>query len=270
MILTLDVGNSQIHGGVFSGDTLQFQFRRTSRGAFSSDELGVFLRAVLRENGINPESIARISACTVVPEAIHSLRNACRKYFRMTPFLLQPGVKTGLKIRYRNPLEVGADRIANAVAVTKMFTGKNVLVIDLGTATTFCAITASRDYLGGMILPGLRISMEALSTKTAKLPPVEIVKPQDFFGRSTIESIQSGLFYGTLASLETLSARIKKEVLKDENALVIGTGGFSRLFADSGVFHRLVPELVLNGLRYAEEMNRQEIEPLAPEALNDL
>src|SRR5690606_38340065 len=120
---------------------------------------------------------------------VHSVRSACIKYFDQSPFMLQAGVKTGLKIRYRNPLEVGADRIANAIAATGLFPGENLVIADLGTATTLCVITADKDYLGGVILPGLRISMEALEAQTAKLPIVEILAPEEVVGRSTVESI---------------------------------------------------------------------------------
>jgi type III pantothenate kinase len=174
MILSLDVGNTTIHGGVFDGDTLKAQFRRTSEFRASSDELGIFLRSVLRENDIDPTQITHIAICSVVPDAIHSLRNACLKYFKINPFLLQAGVKTGLKIKYRNPLEVGADRIANSIAGTLLYPDKNLLIVDFGTATTFCAITKEKDYLGGVIIAGLKISMEALETKTAKLPSVPV------------------------------------------------------------------------------------------------
>ena len=124
MILALDVGNSQIFGGVFEKDELKVRFRRTSKNASSSDEVGVFLRSVLRENDIEPSEIRQITMCSVVPDAVHSLRNACKKYFNMNPFILEPGVKTGLKINYRNPVEVGADRIANAIAATHLFPKK--------------------------------------------------------------------------------------------------------------------------------------------------
>src|SRR5208283_1257887 len=136
MLLTLDVGNSQIFGGVHDGEDLKTTFRRTSSIRASSDEFGTFFRATLRENGIDPEEIEMAGICSVVPDAVHSLRNCFRKYFRFEPFLLQPGVKTGLKIRYRNPLEVGADKIANAIGALGRFPGRNLLILDFGTATT--------------------------------------------------------------------------------------------------------------------------------------
>ncbi|HAG90705.1 MAG TPA: pantothenate kinase, partial [Bdellovibrionales bacterium] len=137
MILCLDVGNSQIYGGVFKGEDIVLRFRKSSRNGQSSDETGVFLRSVLKENGLDPESVEKIAICTVVPESLHSLKNASRKYFGGEPFVLQAGVKTGLKIKYKNPLEVGADRIANAIAASQLFPNRNIIIIDFGTATTF-------------------------------------------------------------------------------------------------------------------------------------
>jgi type III pantothenate kinase len=153
MLLCLDVGNTHIHGGLFAGDLLRCQFRKSTHPVGSSDELGVFLRTVLRENDADPAGVARIAICSVVPPAAYSLRSACVKYFRCEPFLLQAGVKTGLRIKYRNPHEVGADRIANAIAATQRHPGRDVIVVDCGTATTFDAVSAAGDYLGGAILP---------------------------------------------------------------------------------------------------------------------
>lgn len=255
MILCLDVGNTTIHGGVFDGDTLEFQFRRTSEFRASSDELGLFLRGVLRENGVAPERIGRIAFCSVVPDAIHSLRNCCVKYFSQQPFILQAGAKTGLKIKYSNPLEVGADRIADAIAATTLFPDRNIIVGDFGTATTFSAITREKEFLGGVILAGLRLSMEALEEKTAKLPTVEIVPMRQALGRSTVESIQSGLFFGQVGMAKELKARITEEVFRGEPPVVIGTGGFSGLFEKSGLFDTIVPDLVLRGLNLALKMN---------------
>jgi type III pantothenate kinase len=262
MILALDIGNSQIHGGVFSdlnenGDEqIRFQFRKNTKDGYSSDEVGLFLRSVLRENGLDPDQISRIAICSVVPDVVHSIKNACLKYFDLQPFMLQPGVKTGLIIKYRNPLEVGADRIANSIAGTQLFPGKDLIIVDFGTATTFDVVTAEKEYLGGMILPGLRISMEALELRTAKLPSVEILKPEQLVGRSTVESIQSGLYYSNLFALRGISEQIKKESFKkQDNTLVIGTGGFSRLFEKERAFDAVIPELILLGLHRALKMN---------------
>lgn len=257
MILCLDVGNSQIFGGVFDNGHIRLRFRKISTQGSSSDEYGLFLKSVLRENDLDPKSITQIAICSVVPDLIHSLKNCCKKYFNLTPFILQPGVKSGLKIKYKNPVEVGADRIANAIAVTHLYPNKNLIVIDFGTATTLCAITKSQEYLGGVILAGLKISMEALETRTAKLPKVEIIKTGEVLGRSTVESIQIGLYHGHYASCKYLTEQLKKQYFKGQDVLVIGTGGFSTMFEDTDLFDVAAPDLVLHGLYYSLKHNAE-------------
>ncbi len=254
MLLTLDVGNSQIFGGVYDGEILKMTFRRTSSIRASSDEFGTFFRVTLRENGVEPEKIEMAAICSVVPDAVHSLRNCFRKYFRFEPFLLQPGVKTGLKIRYRNPLEVGADKIANAIGALHRFPGRNLLIVDFGTATTVCAVTKDKEYLGGIITPGINTSMAVLESKTARLPAVEIIRPAEILGRSTVESIQAGLYYGTLATVRSLAEAVTKEHFAKEPPLIIGTGGFGRLFEAEKLFDAFLPQLPLIGLRRAVEL----------------
>ena len=258
MILALDVGNSQIYGGLFIKDEIRFRFRKTSKSGASSDETGIFLRTVLRENGYNPEKIEQIVICSVVPDVMHSLKNACKKYFNLNPFFLQAGVKTGLKINYRNPLEVGADRIANSISACNLFPKRNLIIIDLGTATTFCAVTKDKQYLGGSIIPGMRISMEALESKTAKLPAVEIISCKESLGRSTVESIQSGLYFSHLGAMKEISQRLAKECFGGEHPFIIGTGGFSSIFEKSKVFDVIQPDLVLHGLLAALKLNQAE------------
>ncbi len=255
MILCLDVGNSQIYGGVFDNEKLKLSFRRTSRSGASSDELGLFLRGVLRENDIDPDRIKQIAICTVVPEVLHSLKNCCLKYFDRTPFVLQAGVKTGLKIKYRNPLEVGADRIADSIGAVHLYPGENLVVADFGTATTLSAISSEKEFLGGAILPGVRISMEALETKTSRLPSVEIVAAKEALGRSTVESIQSGLYFGTLGAVSNLVSQMSKEVFNGKRPRVIGTGGFASLFEGTKMYDHEVPDLVLQGLHIALKLN---------------
>ena len=264
MIVLLDVGNSQILGGIIQDASpaipqITLRFRKSTHSGASSDELGLFLTSVLKENSINPKLVTQIGICSVVPDAMHSLKGACQKYFNITPFVLQAGVKTGLKIKYRNPLEVGADRIANSIAATHAYPNQNLVIVDLGTATTFCAITSDKDYLGGAIIPGLRISMEALESRTAKLPSVEILKPDYACGRSTIESIQSGLYYSHLGAMKELIDRYQKEIFQGKKPFVIGTGGFSRLFQGTGIFDAELPDLVLYGLLIALRMNEPEV-----------
>jgi type III pantothenate kinase len=259
MILSLDVGNTQIYGGLFESgqDKMLMSFRRNSKHGSSSDEIGVFLRMVIRENGFDPARIKQIVLCSVVPEVIYSLKGACQKYFNITPFILQAGVKTGLRIKYRNPLEVGADRIANSIAAASLYPNKNLILVDLGTATTFCAVTKDRDYLGGSIIAGLKLNMESLEAKTAKLPSVEIVSRSEVLGLSTVESLQSGLYYGHLGAMREIITRINNEAFKGEGSFVIGTGGFSTLFEKEKIFDVIIPDLVLKGNLIALQMNAQ-------------
>jgi len=258
MILCLDIGNSHIYGGVFEQDKLLLQFRKSSKTGASSDEYGLFLRAVLRENDIDPSSISHIAVCNVVPEVQYPISAASQKYFNISPFILQAGVKTGLKIRYRNPLEVGADRIANAIAAVTLYPGEDVIIIDLGTATTFCLITSDKSYQGGVILPGLKLSMTALSSGASRLGSVEIVRPEHCLGKATAESIQSGLFNGHLGAMREIIQQIQQQELGGKPVRVIGTGGFTTLFTNEDVFDEIIPDLVLKGLFIAQRMNLEE------------
>jgi type III pantothenate kinase len=255
MHLTLDVGNGHIFGGVFEDGALTLRFRKASTPALSSDELGLFLRGVLREHGRDPAAIEQIALCSVVPELVYSLRSCCRKYFHVEPFVLQAGAKTGLKIGYRNPLEVGADRIANAIGGLHLYPDRNLIIVDLGTATTFDVVKANRHFLGGIIVPGVRVGMEALEKNTARLPTVEIVPPAELIGRSTIECIQSGLYFGHRAVVRELTRELRDEAFPHEPALVIGTGGFSRLFESDRLFDATLPDLILVGLEQVLRLN---------------
>ena len=257
MILCLDVGNSQIYGGVFQGDSCIFRFRQSSATRGSSDELGVFLRTVLRENSLDPKGIHHVAICTVVPDLTHSLSNAVRKYFQTEPFFLQAGVKSGLKIRVKTPHEVGADRIANSIAAANRFPNRNLIVIDYGTATTFDAVSSGKEYFGGVIIPGLKISMEALFSRTAKLPSVEIIKMENTLGRSTIEGIQSGLYFSNVGAAKEIISGLSRECFPDSPPLVLATGGFARLFETSEIFHQIIPDLVLEGILQAWHLNAE-------------
>ncbi len=256
MILTLDVGNSQLYGGLFEQDHLKLRFRKANNHSHSSDEYGLFLKAVLRENQIEPHQVMHIVMASVVPEANHSLSSACIKYFNIRPLILQAGLKTGLKIKYRNPLEVGADRIANSLGAVHLYPNENILIADLGTATTICVLSKQQEYLGGIIAPGLSLSMETLEKNTAKLPTVEIKVPDQIVGRSTIECIQSGLFYSAYGMIKEVIDKVVGDHFADEPVRVIGTGGFSSLFEQQNLFDVLEPDLVLIGLRQLQRLNK--------------
>jgi type III pantothenate kinase len=255
MILVLDVGNTQIYCGVFDDGRLATQFRYASTARSSSDEIGVFLRGALRENGVDPETIKIIAISSVVPELNYSLRACCQKYFALEPMLMRPGLKTGLKIAYKDPKEVGSDRIADAMGAVKLFPDRNLIVVDFGTATTVCAISKDRVFLGGNIMPGVRLAMEALEAKTAKLPSVEIKPARTAVGKTTIESIQSGLYWSNVGMVRELTSRISTEVFGNDAPLVIATGGFAHLFDREALFDHVVPDLILTGLIEALSLN---------------
>jgi type III pantothenate kinase len=256
MLLCLDIGNSQIHGGVFADETLRSQFRKSTHPLSSADELGIFFTAVLREQGIDPREIKRVALCCVVPAALHDTKLAAERYFGCQPFVLQAGVKTGLKIRYRNPAEVGADRIAGAIGAVLRQPGRDLIVVDSGTATTFDVIASTGDYLGGAILPGIGASADALASHTAKLPRVELARPESVLGRTTVESIQSGLYYGHVGAIRHILHQLRSEAFPTTAPYHFGTGGIFPWFAEERLVDEIVPELVLLGLKHAERLNR--------------
>ncbi len=260
MLLTVDVGNTTIQCGLFEGEKLALQFRRSTNPRLSSDELGLFFRDVLALNNFDYKAVERIACCSVVPAINHSLSNCFRKYFFKEALFIQAGIKTGLKIKYANPREIGADRIAGAIgavhAAASSGGAKNLIVVDMGTATTVDVITKNNEYLGGAILPGAAMSVHALSEGTAQLPSVEVVQPKNVCGSSTIEAIQSGVFYGQAGAVRELVSKMEESVFGGERAFVIGTGGFSRSFESAGLFDLVLPDLVLQGLKVALDMNK--------------
>ena len=260
MLLTVDVGNTTIQCGLFEGEKLALQFRRSTNPKLSSDELGLFFRDVLALNNFDYKAVERIACCSVVPAINHSLSNCFRKYFFKEALFIQAGIKTGLKIKYANPREIGADRIAGAIgavhAAASSGGAKNLIVVDMGTATTVDVITKNNEYLGGAILPGAAMSVHALSEGTAQLPSVEVVQPKNVCGSSTIEAIQSGVFYGQAGAVRELVSKMEESVFGGERAFVIGTGGFSRSFESAGLFDLVLPDLVLQGLKVALDMNK--------------
>ncbi len=259
MLLCLDVGNTHILCGVFIKDKLILRFRYATPLLGTADQFGIFLINILKFNRLDPLKINAISASSVVPNYDYTLRHTFFQYFKNANyFILQPGVKTGLNIRCKNPNEVGADRIANAIGAIALFPKKALILIDMGTATTLCAISEDRNYLGGAILPGLRLCMEALKNNTAKLMAVDIEVPSTFMGRTTRESIQSGLYYGHLGALKEITSGFKQEIFPNQVVNVIGTGGFSQLYEKTGLFDAIIPDLVLQGLRRAYEYSHLE------------
>jgi type III pantothenate kinase len=256
MLLCLDIGNTHIFGGVLLGEEIKLHFRYASTQEGTSDQLGLFLKNVLRENAIDPNEIKQISLCSVVPALDYSVTSACIKYFGIEPFLLRPGVKTGLKILLNNPSEVGSDRIANVIAAEHYFPNKNILVLDFGTATTCSAVSAQKEYLGGVIMPGLKIAMHALHNNANKLFPVEIVKPDATLGKTTKQNMQSGVYYGHLGAIKEIIKNLTHEAFAQKPPVIIGTGGFAHLFKEEQIFAAVIPDLILQGLRLVLEKNR--------------
>ncbi|MEO8402638.1 MAG: type III pantothenate kinase [Gammaproteobacteria bacterium] len=256
MILCLDVGNTHILGGIFDKDNLIVRFRYATHLIGTADQFGIFLLNVLQAKKIDIEKITATAVCSVVPSCDFTLKHTIALYLETPLFVLQAGAKTGLNIKYKNPNEVGADRIANAIGAVNAFPNKNIIIVDMGTATTLCAITKNRDYLGGTILPGMRLGMESLKSNTAKLMAVDIEIPVSYIGRTTRESIQAGLFYGQLGALKEIIAGFKQEIFKDEPVLLIGTGGFAQLYKDKSLFDVILPDLVLQGLFKAYEFSQ--------------
>src|SRR5512140_586900 len=231
LLLALDVGNTNAVIGFFEGDSLVATARLTTVRDRTSDEHALFLRAVIEARGRKVGEIDDVIVSSVVPPQDFPIRAACREAFGIDPLFVAPGVKTGMKILYDHPSEVGADRIVNAVAAVAAY-GKPCIVVDFGTATTFDVVTASGDYLGGVICPGPGISADALFSRAARLYRVDIHRPEKVIGRNTAQSIQSGLYWGVLAQAEGLIARIRAELGEPEMKVVV-TGGLAPLFAAS-------------------------------------
>ncbi|MDO8954910.1 MAG: type III pantothenate kinase [Gammaproteobacteria bacterium] len=255
MLLCLDIGNTQVYAGLFDGDKILLRFRRTSKDQASSDEYGMFLRTALRENGFDPSLVKYIVMSSVVPEINHSLASACIKYFDIRPMIVDQNIKTGLSIKIETPTELGGDLLANAVAATHLYPGQNLVIFDFGTANTACIINAKREYLGGLITPGLRLSMAVLEQQTAQLPTVELRVPDVMVGKNTQQYIQAGLYYSALGMAKEFIEHVRQNDFNGENILVVGTGGFSRLFEKASIFDVLEPDLVLIGLQQVFKLN---------------
>ena len=255
MILTIDVGNTSTACGLFENDECVLRFRRATDINSSSDEIGIFLRSALRENGYDWQKIQKIGCCSVVPAVNHSLSRACVKYLGHEPLFIQAGIKTGLKLRYSNPKEIGADLIAAAMGAVAEYPDKNLIIIDMGTAITAELVSKNKEFLGGIIMPGLKISVDALAGGTANLTSVEIMKPEHVYGSSTTEAIQAGLYYGTAGAVKEFCYLFKKNVFHGEDTVIIGTGGFARSFEDYKLFDEIIPGLVLAGVKKALELN---------------
>ena len=257
MILTIDVGNTNITCGVFDGDVIVASFRITTKMPRTSDEYGMILYNLLEQNNIQPMDIGDAIICSVVPNVMHSLRGGLVKYFHITPIIVEAGIKTGIRIVTPNPQQIGADRIVDAVGAYEIYGGP-VLVIDFGTATTYDFVDESGAFLGGITAPGIRISAKALSEDAAKLPEIEIKKPESILGKDTITSRQAGIVYGQIGQTEYIINKVKEEVGL-ENVKTVVTGGLGRIIANETTCIDIYdPNLTLKGIyRVYKKQNRK-------------
>lgn len=256
MLLVMDVGNTNVVIGIYDGERLLHQWRISTSRNKTEDEYGTLLTMFLRDVGIRIEEIEDVLISSVVPPIMYSLEQMTRKYMKRKPLVVGPGMKTGLHIKVDNPREVGADRIVNAVAAIEEY-GAPLIVVDLGTATTFCVINEEGAYLSGAISPGINISMEALYQNAAKLPKVEFSKPEHIIGRNTVMAMQSGIYYGYIGMIDGLVTRMKQQL--DKAPKVIATGGLAEYISrDTTTIDIVDPDLTLKGLRLIYERNRKE------------
>lgn len=255
MLLVFDVGNTNMVIGVYEGKNLVKDWRICTDIHKTSDEYGMIIGNLLAHDRIDIKSIDDVIISSVVPNVMHALENFCIKYCEKKPMIVGPGIKTGLNIKYDNPKQVGADRIVNAVAAIEKY-GSPLIIVDFGTATTFCAISEKGEYLGGTICPGLKISSEALFNGAAKLPRVELHKPGKTICKTTVEAMQSGIIYGYVGQVEKIISMMKKE-LCSEDVKVIATGGLSSLIhSETDSIDYIDKFLTLEGLRLIYRKNK--------------
>ena len=262
MLLAFDVGNTNILLGLFEGDKLVQNWRISTDTDKSADEYGILLKQFFDHEGIDMDAVEDIIIATVVPSILFTLQHMSLKYFGKSALVVEAGVKTGLSIKYENPQQVGADRIVNAVAAYDKYGGPLVL-IDFGTATTFCAVTDKGEYLGGTIAPGIKISSEALSERTSKLPSVEIDDPGRTICKTTQESVQAGLVYSQMGLCSFITDKMKTELARackvnESDIKVVATGGFAELVNQGiGIIDHIEKNLTLEGLAIIYKKNKR-------------
>jgi len=254
MILVIDVGNTHTVVGVYDDKKLLSYWRISTDLNKTEDEYGMLVKNLLSNSNLSLSDIKSVVISCVIPPVSWILKKMSIDYFKVSALIVGPGIKTGICIKTDNPKEVGADRIVNAIAAYKLYGGP-VIIVDFGTATTFCAVDADGVYLGGAIAPGLEISAEALAERTAKLPKIEVTKPEHSIGSNTITAMQSGMFFGYLGLTNELIRRFKREL--GEDSLVVATGGQAELIGnESKLIDKVNPLLTLEGLHMIYEMNK--------------
>lgn len=254
MLLTIDIGNTNLTLGLYEGGKLGAHWRLATDHNRMPDEYGLQFLGLLQNAGKTAKDIQGVSLASVVPPLTGRVIQACREYLKQEPLTVDAGVKTGIKVRYEDPKAVGADRICDAVAVIKMY-GAPACVVDFGTATTFNAITKDGEYLGGAITAGINLAAEALYTRAAKLPRIDLQVPPSVIGRNTVHAMQSGLLFGYVSMVEGMVARFRAELGDDMK--VVATGGLAEVVAkETKVIDIIAPWLTLEGLRLIWELNR--------------
>jgi type III pantothenate kinase len=254
MLLAIDIGNTNVVLGVFDRDKLVENWRVGTDAQITPDEYAMILKDLFGFSGILFKQISGVIISAVVPPLLPAMTEMSRKYFGIEPLVVTHELKTGITLRYDNPGEVGADRIVNAAAAFRLYGGP-VIIVDFGTATTFCAVTKSGEYLGGAICPGIRISAEALFQRASKLPRVELVKPDRVIGKDTVGAMQAGIIYGYAGLVDGIVGRMKKELSPD--ARVVATGGLAELVSpETASIEEIRPQLTLEGLRLLYDINR--------------
>ncbi|MDO4484651.1 MAG: type III pantothenate kinase [Clostridia bacterium] len=256
MILTLDIGNTNMKTAVFEGEEMVKYWRISTNKTSSSDEYGILIHSLFHHSGLKPEDVEGIIISSVVPTINFTIEHMCRSYFGKTPMFIGPGIKTGINIKYENPRELGSDRIANAVAAYEEY-GAPTIFVDFGSATTFGVVDEGGVFLGGCICPGVKLASEALTNGTSKLPRFELARPERVIGRTTLTNLQSGMYYGYIGLVKNIVQKMKQELGKE--ATVVATGGLAILFAEEvKCIDKLDGILTLKGLRLLYERNKDE------------
>jgi len=254
MLFCIDIGNTNITLGLYEGELLGPRWRLRTIHDKMPDEYGIMLDQLFRHRGYRPEQVSGVAIASVVPPLTPTFQQVCQDYLKHTPLVVDAGVKTGVRVRYDNPRDVGADRVVDAAAVRVLY-GTPACVVDFGTATTFDAVSADGDYLGGAIAPGIGIAAQALFERTAKLPRVELTRPPAAIGRNTPHAIQSGLLFGYVGLVEGMVARFKAEL--GPGTKIVATGGLAEIIArETDVIDVVDPWLTLHGLRMVYELNQ--------------